>query len=134
MLTRRQAALRAKEVPSGAWTPGRRRHLQALISKLFLCEQFRCGIDTFYQILRRAIAMSMITAAAWVPRGAAAEFPVKYDIDEEELARISALAKLQLQDARDDLEASQNNETDEANPQDSQAEEESDNEERPAST
>ena len=48
--------------------------------------------------------MSMITASVWVPRGAAANFPTKYDIDEKELARISKLAKLQLKDAEEDLD------------------------------
>lgn len=50
----------------------------------------------------------MITASLWVPRGAAAVIPVKYDIDEDELARVSKLAKLQLEDAQEDLEAAQN--------------------------
>ncbi|KAG8527023.1 uncharacterized protein KY384_008452 [Bacidia gigantensis] len=50
--------------------------------------------------------MSMITAVTWVPRGAAAAFPTKYDVDEQELARISKLAKLQLDDAKEDLEDS----------------------------
>ena len=48
--------------------------------------------------------MSMITASLWVPRGAAAAFPTKYDVDENELARISKLAKLQLEDAKEDLD------------------------------
>ena len=48
--------------------------------------------------------MSMITASVWVPRGAAAAFPEKYDVDEDELARISKLARLQLDDANEDLE------------------------------
>ena len=52
--------------------------------------------------------MSMITASTWVPRGAPAEFPTKYEVDEAELARISNIAKLQLQDAKDELDASQN--------------------------
>ncbi|KAL8766950.1 MAG: hypothetical protein Q9209_006431 [Squamulea sp. 1 TL-2023] len=52
--------------------------------------------------------MSMITAAAWVPRGAAATLPTKYDVDENELARISKLAKLQLEDAEEDLVKAQN--------------------------
>ena len=47
--------------------------------------------------------MSMITATAWVPRGYAAAFPTKYDVDEHELARISKLAKLKLDDANEDL-------------------------------
>ena len=47
--------------------------------------------------------MSMITATIWVARGAAAAFPTKYDVDEDELARISKLAKLKLDDAKDDL-------------------------------
>ncbi|PMD24782.1 WD40 repeat-like protein [Hyaloscypha hepaticicola] len=48
--------------------------------------------------------MSMITASAWVPRGFAAPFPTKYTFDEEEFARIAELAKLQLDDANEDLE------------------------------
>ncbi|KAL8662472.1 MAG: hypothetical protein Q9202_004715 [Teloschistes flavicans] len=52
--------------------------------------------------------MSMITASTWVPRGAAAQFPTKYDVDEEELARISRLAKLKLEDAEEDLDEARN--------------------------
>ncbi|MCJ1478481.1 hypothetical protein MMC13_007161 [Lambiella insularis] len=48
--------------------------------------------------------MSMITAIAWVPRGCAATFPTKYVVDDHELARISKLAKLKLDDANEDLE------------------------------
>ena len=45
----------------------------------------------------------MITATTWVPRGFAAPFPTKYQFDEEEFERISKLAKLELDDAKDDL-------------------------------
>ncbi|EHL03374.1 putative Uncharacterized WD repeat-containing protein C17D11.16 [Glarea lozoyensis 74030] len=48
--------------------------------------------------------MSMITATAWVPRGFAAPFPTKYTFDEDEFQRIAELAKLQLDDANEDLE------------------------------
>lgn len=48
--------------------------------------------------------MSMITATTWVPRGYAAPFPTKYVFDEEEYARISKLAKLELDDAKEDLD------------------------------
>lgn len=51
--------------------------------------------------------MSMITTASWVPRGFAAPFPQKYDFDEEEFERIAAMAKLNLDDANDDLEEAQ---------------------------
>ena len=47
---------------------------------------------------------TIITASVWVPRGAAANFPTKYNVDEKELARISQLAKLHLEDAEDDLD------------------------------
>ncbi|KAF7189310.1 putative WD repeat-containing protein C17D11.16 [Pseudocercospora fuligena] len=47
---------------------------------------------------------SMITATAWVPRGHAAAFPTKYNMDDEEYARIAKLAKLELDDAKEDLE------------------------------
>lgn len=48
--------------------------------------------------------MSMVTATAWVPRGFAAPFPTKYEFDEAEFDRIAKLAKLQLDDAQEDLE------------------------------
>jgi periodic tryptophan protein 1 len=48
--------------------------------------------------------MSMITATAWVPRGFAAPFPTKYNFDEEEFQRIAKLAKLQLDDANEELD------------------------------
>ena len=50
---------------------------------------------------------SMITAAQWVPRGFAAPFPQKYTLDEAEYERIADLAKLQLEDAEDDLKEAQ---------------------------
>ncbi|KAI5866439.1 WD40 repeat-like protein [Durotheca rogersii] len=46
---------------------------------------------------------SMITTSAWVPRGFAAPFPAKYNIDEAEFDRIANLAKLKLDDANEDL-------------------------------
>lgn len=49
----------------------------------------------------------MITAAQWVPRGFAAPFPKKYELDESEYERIAELAKLQLDDAEDDLKEAQ---------------------------
>jgi periodic tryptophan protein 1 len=45
----------------------------------------------------------MITATTWVPRGYAAAFPTKYVFDESEYGRIAKLAKLQLEDAEEDL-------------------------------
>ena len=67
--------------------------------------------------------MSMITASLWVPRGAAATFPEKYDIDEDELARISKLAKLQLEDAKEDLSDAKNRRQVDTEAGDSDAEE-----------
>ncbi|OCK83845.1 WD40 repeat-like protein [Lepidopterella palustris CBS 459.81] len=54
--------------------------------------------------------MSMITATTWVPRGFAAPFPTKYVFDEDEYERIAKLAKLRLDDAKDDLEEAKNTE------------------------
>lgn len=45
----------------------------------------------------------MITAVSWVPRGHASQFPTRYVFDEEEYDRISKLAKLELDDAKEDL-------------------------------
>ncbi|PYI03772.1 rRNA processing protein Pwp1 [Aspergillus sclerotiicarbonarius CBS 121057] len=51
--------------------------------------------------------MSMITTSAWVRRGVAAQFPTKYEINEEEMDRISKMARMQLEDAQGDLKAAQ---------------------------
>lgn len=51
----------------------------------------------------------MITTSAWVRRGVAAQFPTKYEIDEKEMDRISKLARMQLEDAQEDLNAAQSN-------------------------
>ncbi len=59
--------------------------------------------------------MSMITATAWVPRGVAAQFPTRFELNEEEFDRIAKLAKLQLNDAKEDLEEAQNAENIESN-------------------
>ena len=67
--------------------------------------------------------MSMITASLWVPRGAAAAFPEKYDIDEDELSRISKLAKLQLEDAKEDLSDAKNGRRGDTETEDSDVEE-----------
>lgn len=66
--------------------------------------------------------MSMTLAARWVRRGVAAEFPQKYEVDEAELGRIEKLARLQLQDAKEDLDAAQHKTVDDED--DSEDEEE----------
>ena len=52
----------------------------------------------------------MITTTTWVRRGAAAQFPTKYEIDEAEMDRISKLARMELEGAKEDLEAAQDGE------------------------
>ncbi|CAI7677621.1 WD repeat-containing protein [Penicillium manginii] len=56
---------------------------------------------------------SMITTTAWVRRGVAAQFPTKYEIDEEEMSRISKLARMQLEEAKEGLSAAQDEAMDE---------------------
>lgn len=46
---------------------------------------------------------AMITATTWVPKGFAAQFPKRYDVSEEEFARIADMARLQLADAQEGL-------------------------------
>jgi periodic tryptophan protein 1 len=48
---------------------------------------------------------TLISAVAWVKRGVAAKHPQKYDPDEEELARVSALTREELKDAKLDLDS-----------------------------
>ncbi|KAK5455938.1 rRNA-processing protein [Exophiala xenobiotica] len=62
--------------------------------------------------------MSMTLATTWVRRGVAAQFPTKYQVDEAELDRISKLARLQLEDAQEDLENAQNPERDDEESED----------------
>lgn len=54
----------------------------------------------------------MITTTAWVRRGVAAQFPVKYEIDEQEMNRISKLARMQLEEAQDGLNAAKDGKMD----------------------
>ena len=64
----------------------------------------------------------MTLATTWVRRGVAAQFPVKYQVDEAELSRISQLARLQLEDAQQDLQDAQNRkDEDDSGDQDSDA-------------
>lgn len=75
----------------------------------------------------------MITAAQWVPRGFAAPFPQKYTLDEAEYERISGLAKLQLDDAEEDLKEAQEEDGDkEGNGNQEDDEEMKDDTEKPA--
>ena len=59
--------------------------------------------------------MSMITATAWVPRGFAAPFPTRYQFDDDEYERISKLANLKLEDAKEELEEAQAEEKNKSN-------------------
>ncbi|KAE9381399.1 WD40 repeat-like protein [Stipitochalara longipes BDJ] len=77
--------------------------------------------------------MSMITATGWVPRGFAAPFPTKYTFDEEEFARIAELAKLQLDDANEDLEEARK-EAAEGNGPNTMKEEDGSDDEAPSKT
>jgi len=47
---------------------------------------------------------SLISAVAWVRRGVAVQQPQKYVLDDKELERVSALARIELEDARVELE------------------------------
>ncbi|KAK9467863.1 WD40-repeat-containing domain protein [Lipomyces arxii] len=46
----------------------------------------------------------MISSTTWVPRGFAAEFPVRYEVDDAEVERISELAQMRLDDAIEDYD------------------------------
>lgn len=55
----------------------------------------------------------MISATAWVPRGFASEFPQQYELDDEEMKRIEAMSKLNLEEAQADLEYAEEEEAEE---------------------
>lgn len=65
----------------------------------------------------------MISSSTWVPRGFASEFPEKYELDDEEMERINAMANLELNDAREQLAEAEADE-----------EQDDDEEEKPATT
>ncbi|KAL5526494.1 PWP1 [Sanghuangporus sanghuang] len=50
---------------------------------------------------------SLISSVSWVKRGIAAQHPAKYNLDELELERVSALARIEIEDARVELERAQ---------------------------
>ena len=58
------------------------------------------GIQDSTARSNQALVMAMITALAWIPRGRPAQFPAKYEFNQEELRRIEKLANQQLEDAR----------------------------------
>ncbi|EMG48297.1 Periodic tryptophan protein 1, partial [Candida maltosa Xu316] len=70
----------------------------------------------------------MISSSTWVPRGYASEFPEKYELDDEEMERINAMANLEINDAREQLAQAQ------AEEQEMESPEEEDNEEEEEST
>ena len=47
---------------------------------------------------------NLISAVSWVRRGVSAQYPQKYVLDDKELERVSALARIELEDARIELE------------------------------
>lgn len=79
------------------------------------------------------MAESMITCTAWVPRGFAAQHPRRVELDEKEFNRISQLAKLQLEDAKEELEGANNESADEGDEDDEGGGEKMDIEKDPAS-
>jgi periodic tryptophan protein 1 len=54
--------------------------------------------------LPQAIMASLISAVSWVRRGVSAQRPQKYVLDDAELQRVSALARIEVEDARVELE------------------------------
>ena len=47
---------------------------------------------------------SLISAVSWVRRGVAQRHPTKYVLDDGELERVSKLARIELEDAKAELE------------------------------
>lgn len=47
---------------------------------------------------------NLISAVSWVRRGVAEQHPSKYVLDDKELERVSTLARIELEDAKLELE------------------------------
>lgn len=58
----------------------------------------------FGRLLSTLAMSNLISAVSWVKRGVATRNPKKYVLDDKELQRVSALAKIELEDARVELE------------------------------
>ncbi|PFH52951.1 hypothetical protein AMATHDRAFT_1683 [Amanita thiersii Skay4041] len=50
---------------------------------------------------------NLISAVSWIRRGVAVQHPTKYVLDDEELGRVSALARIELEDAKVELHRAQ---------------------------
>lgn len=57
-----------------------------------------------------ASQLTMISASGWVPRGFASEFPEKYELDDSEMERIQAMARLQLAENDESVPEGENSE------------------------
>jgi periodic tryptophan protein 1 len=69
--------------------------------KLIECDSRASNLDSNFS----ALAMSsLISAVSWVKRGVSAQNPTKYVLDDKELERVSQLARIELEDARVELE------------------------------
>jgi hypothetical protein len=55
-------------------------------------------------ILLQTTMSNLISCVSWVRRGVSAQNPSKYVLDDKELERVSALARIKLDDARVELE------------------------------
>lgn len=47
---------------------------------------------------------SLVSSIAWVRRGVAVQHPAKYVLDDKELERVSGLARIELEDAKVELQ------------------------------
>ncbi|KAH3671429.1 hypothetical protein WICMUC_004609 [Wickerhamomyces mucosus] len=59
----------------------------------------------------------MLSATTWVPRGFASEFPEKYELDDQEMERITKLAQLEINDAQKNIKAIETGEDDDTEEQ-----------------
>ena len=51
---------------------------------------------------------SLVSSVAWVRRGVSVRQPSKYVLDDKELERVSGLARIELEDARVELQRAHN--------------------------
>ena len=88
------------------------------------CQNFLQTLASALHLSRQATMSSLISCVSWfvssliyiqrktnertrVKRGVATQHPGKYNLDEKELERVSALARIELEDARLELEKAQ---------------------------
>jgi periodic tryptophan protein 1 len=80
------------------------RHITFSVICSYVCSRAGRYFLDYLLLDSLSLMTNLISAISWVRRGVAAQNPEKYVLDEKELERVSTLARIELEDARAELE------------------------------